>query len=135
MDQPAPSRFEIEDADRAERKRWVVATLLRNEGSMGMPQLAASVGVSTRVLQYMVHELRTEGEPIGSSSDGFYYIRNQGDYDRTMRQLRSRVISLYESLRGLRRARQRYNQAGELIEPDQGELFDFGGISQHGRNA
>jgi len=120
METRAPDRFALEDEQHHERMRWVVSALKRADGPMGMPELAATVGVTTRELQHLVHELRLQGEPIGSSSEGFFLIRNVEEYERTVHQLRSRVFSLFQVLRGLRRARRRFNHNQEL---EQIELF------------
>ena len=60
----------------------------------------------------LVHRLRKRGEPIASSSDGYFYAVNAGELYATIQKLKRMVRGLEAAIRGLEGALERFGPAG-----------------------
>lgn len=81
----------------------------RRANALGMPQLAACVGCSSRRVQQLVKGLiEYHAEPIGSLSasgqHGYFWIEEPEDLDKAEANLRHRALSVLRRLAKLKRA-------------------------------
>jgi len=83
--------------------------------------LSLELGINSRELRYAVANIVTKGEGcIGtSSSDGYFYITDDDDFDYCYNELIARIKALAKRARGLRRAR----MSDKLVTIEQQKLF------------
>jgi len=77
-------------------KQQVLTQLAPHRGraqAVSMPALAACCGLSTRVLQAVVHDLILDGHLICSGTCGYWLPENDAEVQATVRNLRARAMS------------------------------------------
>ena len=52
-------------------------------------------------VRQIIHQLRLDGVPICSGSDGYYYPRDRIEATHTINHLRSRAISLFDIVKAM----------------------------------
>ena len=67
-------------------------------------QITAALSIPGPAVRAIVHHLREEGHPIGSSGKGYWYASNVTELGPTIDHLEQRIRSMEAAARGLRRA-------------------------------
>ena len=62
------------------------------------------LGIPGPAVRAIIHHLRTEGHPIGSSGKGYWYARRPGELGATIEHLEQRIRSMSAAANGLRKA-------------------------------
>ena len=60
-----------------------------------------------------IHRLRRKGVPICSDTNGYFYAQNQGEIDRTIRSMSSRIIKMESARNGLVKSKRQLPQDGD----------------------
>lgn len=66
--------------------------------------LEAAVAVTGREIRAAVNALRSDGEPICSDENGYYYAANEQELRYSIRQLESRIGQIERAKKGLEKA-------------------------------
>lgn len=70
--------------------------------AVSMAELAALLGVDTRIIRKTVNELRTNGEIICSGNSGYWLPEEPTDSIRYYKRARSMALSILKTLRAVR---------------------------------
>ena len=62
-------------------------------------------GISGTKLRSIVHEMRMDGQPIGSGPNGYFLARHPSELDDTIEQSMSRAASIQQFVLALQRAK------------------------------
>jgi len=76
-------------------------------------------GLSGPEVRSIVHFLRQEGYPIGSSGNGYYWAFRPKDLDPTIEHLKQRINAIQNALNAVRKAKMKL----KFEEDGQGRLF------------
>ena len=68
-------------------------------------------------LRKAVNRLRAAGVPICSCDSGYYYAETVEELDHTIRQLFSRVKCILHAVLGLKKARRKFVDTGQISIP------------------
>jgi len=71
--------------------------------SVNAKRLAEQLNHSEVQIRAAISELVTEGQPIGSTANGFFVITNPGEAVECYRHLESRAKKIFKRLSGLRK--------------------------------
>ena len=77
------------------------------DGARSLSELAEATNLPRRLIERTIHELRADGYPICSGSDGIWIAERAADIDATLAQLDSRLRAQFATRGALRRARRR----------------------------
>ena len=67
-------------------------------------QIGAALGIAGPAVRAIVHRLREQGHPIGSSGQGYWYAGSPTELAPTITHLEQRIRSMAAAADGLRRA-------------------------------
>ena len=67
-------------------------------------QIGAALGIAGPAVRAIVHRLREQGHPIGSSGKGYWYAGSPNELAPTITHLEQRIRSMAAAADGLRRA-------------------------------
>ena len=82
-------------------------------------KLCSVCGVSSPLLRRTINELRVDGTPVCSDSNGYFFAANTREIDITMAHLASRSNEMIKAREGLARAKESFVGEG-LSEEDGG---------------
>lgn len=68
-------------------------------------------------LRKAVNRLRAAGVPICSFASGYYYAETEEELDHTIRQLSSRIKCILHAVLGLKKARRKFIDTGQMSLP------------------
>lgn len=68
-------------------------------------ELRTLFNLTDKQVRNVVSSLRQEGEPICSSSYGYWYSEDPEDIDRTLHRLEAQVVNMNISIKGLEKAK------------------------------
>lgn len=83
-------------------------------------KLEKKFGIRCRELREVVSRLRVAGIPICSSDYGYFYVVDEAELNRTIRQLTSRITKMAQARSGLIKARTLYSDDGQICLPLEG---------------
>lgn len=74
-----------------------------NSGStpISAKKLSKMYCVSDHLIRKIINHARTEGQPICSSSKGYYYSANNDDIKKTINSLENRIVAMRNAVDGL----------------------------------
>lgn len=98
---------------KTDQKKELLLTLLKGahqgrENLISGAELAQAIHVSGNELRRKINQLRWEGNPIGSTREGYFYAVNAGELYATIRMLKLMVKGLERAIQGLERALERF---------------------------
>ena len=67
-------------------------------------EITEALEIPGPAVRAIVHHLRTEGYPIGSSGKGYWYAHRPGELGATIEHLEQRIRSMSAAANGLRKA-------------------------------
>ena len=67
-------------------------------------EITEALKIPGPAVRAIVHHLRTQGHPIGSSGKGYWYARRPGELGATIEHLEQRIRSMSAAANGLRKA-------------------------------
>ena len=67
-------------------------------------QIGIALGIAAAAVRAIVHHLREQGHPIGSSGQGYWYAGSPTELAPTITHLEQRIRSMAAAADGLRRA-------------------------------
>lgn len=70
--------------------------------------LEAAFAVTGREIRTAVNALRSDGEPVCSDENGYYYAANEQELQHSVRQLESRIAKMHRAKSGLEQALTHY---------------------------
>lgn len=76
-------------------------------------ELRSIFNLTDRQVRSIVNQLRQEGEPICSSSQGYWYSTDPDDIEKTLHRLEAQVENMNISITGLKKALEVKENAGE----------------------
>lgn len=76
-------------------------------------ELSQIFNITNRQLRSIVTILRQEGEPICSSTNGYWYSKDPEDIEKTIHRLEAQVHNMNYSIKGLKSVLQEVNNEAE----------------------
>ena len=108
---------------KTDQKKELLLSLLKGahrgrENLISGAELAQAIHVSGNELRRKINQLRWEGNPIGSTREGYFYAVNAGELYATIRMLKLMVKGLERAIQGLERALEKFSfSTKELSDP------------------
>lgn len=68
-------------------------------------EISRKLGIEGSTIRALVNELRKDGVPIASDSDGYYIAEKPDELDHTIAQLNSRIHKMIQAREGLKIAK------------------------------
>ena len=98
---------------KSDQKKELLLSLLKNshrgrENLISGAELAKAIHVGDKELRRKINQLRGEGNPIGSTREGYFYAVNAGELYATIRMLKLMVKGLERAIQGLERALEKF---------------------------
>ena len=72
-------------------------------------ELEMAFGIKGAELRALINALRRDGVPICSNEKGYFYAETDAELLRTIRHMSSRIAGISGAIRGLKKARIRFN--------------------------
>ena len=108
---------------KTDQKKDMLLALLKGahrgrENLISGAELAKAIHVGNKELRRKINQLRWEGNPIGSTREGYFYAVNAGELYATIRMLKLMVKGLERAIQGLERALEKFGFSTQnLSEP------------------
>ena len=87
-------------------KRAELLSLLKNgyvgaENYITSAEIEKALSINDRTVRNIINKLRTEGQPIGSNTDGYFYAQNVEEIEQTISCLLGRIKKVITATDGL----------------------------------
>ena len=110
---------------KTDQKKELLLSLLKNshrgrENLISGAELTKAIHIGDKELRRKINQLRGEGNPIGSTREGYFYAVNAGELYATIRMLKLMVKGLERAIQGLERALEKFCFATQNL-PDPGD--------------
>lgn len=84
-------------------------------------ELSSAFNIPERELRTVINELRREGVPICSSSNGYFFAESDTELLQTIGHMASRIAGISGALRGLKKARARFDGDQTVLPLEEGD--------------
>ena len=117
-----------------DQKKELLLSLLKGahrgrENLISGAELARAIHIGDKELRRKINQLRWEGNPIGSTHEGYFYAVNAGELYATIRMLKLMVKGLERAIQGLERALEHFQFSTQ--NPAQAVLRGRGNQAAH----
>ena len=87
-------------------KKVELLDLLKNnyvgaENFITSTEIEKALSINDRTVRNIINRLRSEGQPIGSNTDGYFYAQNAAEIDQTISNLLGRIKKVITATDGL----------------------------------
>lgn len=84
-------------------KDYLECHAVGKENAVTSKVLKQVYGIRGSAVRSIIHDLRVNGLAVCSDNSGYYIAKNEGELDKAINNLQSRVNGITEALEGLKR--------------------------------